>query len=201
MVRGASSGSPEARTAGAATGALSAASVLGAGEVIVVLGDRLPSYVEAWLDARLAAGREVIGLGGPWCAPDYLHQLLRHGYRLYDTALVSAETQLFLDRQHGYRLPAETPVSHPAETAGALMWQRVGAYLRLVGRVSAVYPAQRTFQLAELERAWLVVPPRAPLPALDAELTILARAFWGGSAGLTQVFEAVACWPAPAGSG
>jgi hypothetical protein len=190
------SGSSKPAASDAATASLDAATIRAAGEVIVVLGDRLPSYLEAWLHVRLAAGDEVTVLSGPWCAPDYLRELLERGCRVYDAVLPAAESLLFLDRRRGYRLPAGAPISQPFETASALMWQRIGAYVHFVGRVSAVYAAECTFQMVEFERVWLVVPPDAPLPEVGAKLSVLCRAFWGGGSGITQVFAVVACWPA-----
>ncbi|HZU06528.1 MAG TPA: hypothetical protein VFB73_11155 [Chloroflexota bacterium] len=177
--------------------ALEQAAVLAAQEVVVTLGGPLPADVEGWLRARRARGRPVVVLCGPWREPAYLRALLRLGCQVYD-AVIEARSLLFLDRQQGFQLPEGTPIARPFETACALLWQRIGAYCHFEGPVSAVYPAERLFQLAQVERAWLAVPEGQPLPAVGDRLSVLARVFWAGSSSLAQVFEAVACWPSAA---
>jgi hypothetical protein len=192
-----------ARTGGAPDTAMSGldqAAVLAAQEVVVVLGGPLPADVAAWLRARRAQGRPVVVLCGAWREPAYLRALLRLGCQVYD-AVVEARSLLFLDRQQGFQLPEGTPVARPFETACALLWQRIGAFCHFEGQVSAVYPAERLFQLAEVERTWLAVPDGQSLPTVGDQLSVLARVFWAGSSGLAQVFEAVACWPSAATAG
>jgi hypothetical protein len=183
----------------AAEGTLDATAVLAARELVVVLGARPPAAVEQWLAARLATGRGATVLCGQWSHPAYLRGLLERGCTVYD-AVLGEETLVFLDGQRGYRLPEGRSLPRAVATLAARLWQRIGEYVLLEGRVSAVYPAQGAFQLAEAERVWLVVKAGDPLPRVGEVLRVLARVFWGGGAGATQVFEALAWWPAtPAG--
>jgi hypothetical protein len=180
-------------------GALRETAVCAAREVIVALGGPLPSSVAAWLAERQAAGRPVVVLCGPDVDAEYLRTLLQRGHTVYDAVLEgvpAGEALLFLDRQQGYRLPSERSLDQPFATACRLMWQRIGTYLQVGGHVSAVYPAERAFQLGERERAWFIVPEGCPLPRVAEAVGIVARVFWGGSAGLAMVYEAVAWWPA-----
>ena len=158
--------------------------IVEAREIMIALGDRLPADVEGWLSQRAKPGTVDI-LCGDSLDARYLLGLVEKGYELFD-ALVQRQTLLFLDRRQCYRLPNWEALPDGLSLASALLWSRLGNYVRLEGTVVEVTSQIRLFKLLvnEYYWTWITLPMEGPagcqMPALDSRVKVLGISSWIG---------------------